>query len=91
MKRPNYKRKIGIAVIVTNPEEYAKVQDFLGRDVAYIDWHDNMKMHETAIILKANKNSDFSAGSVGSAEYQRSCGIETLPFVENLSTYLINL
>jgi len=83
-------RKIGISVITKTKEDYEKVQVFLTKKVAYIDWAPQMEHTETAIVLKANKNSDFSSGSVGSAEYQRSCGIVTLPFIENLSEYLIN-
>jgi len=64
-------RQIGIAVIVSTPEEYSKVQDFLTRDVAWVDWHDNMYKRETAIVLKANKNSDYSSGAVGCAKGMR--------------------
>jgi len=80
----------GISVIVTTESEYKKVQDFLTKEVLYINWHDNMLTTETAVVLKANKNSDFSTGSVGCAEYQRECGIKTVPFIENLSSYLTN-
>jgi len=80
----------GISVIVTNEAEYKKVQNFLTKEVLYIGWHDNMLTRETAVVLKAKKNSDFSTGSVGCAEYQRECGIKTVPFVENLSVYLTN-
>ena len=80
----------GISVIVKNKSEYKKVQEFLTDKVLYVNWHRAMIDNETAIVLKANKNSDFSSGSVGLAEYQRECGIKTMPFIENLSEYLIN-
>lgn len=84
------KRHIGISVIVKTKEEYEKVQSFLTKKVLYIDWVPQMETTETAIVLKANKNSDFSSGSVGSSEYQKECGIKTMPFIDNLSRYLID-
>jgi len=83
MKRLNYKRKTGVSVIVENEEQFNKVKDFLKPNL-YIDWHENMLTRQTAVVLKANKNSDYSNGSVGCAEYQRSSGIDTKPFTENL-------
>jgi len=90
MATTNKSKVKGISVIVTSETEYKKVQDFLTKDILYIAWHDNMLLHETAVVLKANKKSDFSTGSVGRAKYQRECGIKTVPFIENLSAYLIN-
>lgn len=90
MKRPNYKRPIGIAVIVSNEAEFNHVKQFLTPDVCWIDWQPKIAEIETAITLRANKNSDFSAGGVGSAEYKRAAGIKTVPFSENLAQYLIN-
>jgi len=85
MSRPK-----GISVIVKTEAEYKKVQDFLTKEVLYVNWHPVMETTETAIVLKADKNSDFSTGSVGLAAYQRECGIKTMPFIENLSSYLTN-
>lgn len=82
-------RQTGIAVIVKSKAEFDAVKTFLTPDVLYLDWHDNMLTRETAVVLKANKNSDFSSGSLGCAEYQRECGIETVPFNENLIQYLL--
>lgn len=84
------KKQIGISVVVSNKEEFDHVKRFLTPEVLYLDWHDNMKIMETSIVLKANKNSDFSSGGVGSSEYQKKCGIKIFPFSENLTQYLIN-
>jgi len=83
-------RLIGIAVVVKSEAEFNHVKQFLTPEILYLDWHDNMLLHETAITLRANKNSDFSSGGVGSAEYKRACGIKIVPFSENLAQYLIN-
>jgi len=80
----------GISVIVKTEAEYKKVQEFLTDTVLYVNWHTAMIDNETAIVLKADKKSDFSSGSVGLAEHQRLSGIKTMPFIENLSEYLIN-
>jgi hypothetical protein len=83
-------RSIGIAVVVTSETEFNHVKQFLTPEVCWIDWQPKMAEIETAITLKANKNSDFSVGGVGSAEYKRVSGIKTVPFSENLVQYLIN-
>lgn len=81
--------KIGIAVIVKSKEEFDAVKDFLTSDVLYLDWHENMLTQDTAVVLKANKNSDFSSGGVGGAKYMESCGIKTVPFSNNLIQYIL--
>lgn len=90
MKRLNYKRPIGIAVVVKNETEFNHVKQFLTPEICWLDWQPKMAEIETAITLKANKNSDFSSGGVGSAEYKRACGIKIVPFSENLAQYLIS-
>jgi len=82
-------RKTGIAVKVNSKEEFEKVKSFLTEDVLYFDWHENMLIQQTAVILKANKNSSLSSGSIGGAKFYESMGIEVLPFKENLIEYLL--
>lgn len=89
MERPNYKRSIGVAVVITNEYEFNRVKEFLSPEILYLNWHKNMLKHETAITLKANKNCDFSVGGVGCAEYKKECGMKIVPFNENLAQYIV--
>lgn len=89
MEKQKYKRSIGIAVVVTNENEFNRVKEFLTPEICWIDWQPKMAEIETAITLKANKNSYFSVGGVGSAEYKKECGMKIVPFNENLAQYLL--
>lgn len=82
-------RPIGIAVIIASEDQHQRVQIFLSPEILYIPWHPNMTLRETAVVLKANKNSDFSAGKVGSAEFYRRSGIKVVPFSDNLAQYIV--
>lgn len=82
-------RQTGISVIVKSKEEFDTVKAFLTTDVLYLDWHDIMATRETAVVLKANKKSDYSSGTVGCAKTQRNFGIKTVPFSYNLIQYLL--
>lgn len=83
------KKPIGVAVIVNNESEFNRVKEFLSPEILYLNWHENMLKHETAITLKAIKNCDFSVGGVGSAEYKKECGMKIVPFNNNLAQYIV--
>lgn len=80
----------GIAVIISNGREFNHVKKFLTPEVLYLDWHKNMKLFETAVVLKANESSKYSSGSTGLAEGYKEEGFKLVPFSENLVQYLIN-
>ena len=75
-------RKIGKSVIVKNKEQYDEMKNYLGTKSMYLDWVPQMGKIETAVVIEANKNSDFSIGSVGRASYQESCGLKLITFEE---------
>lgn len=79
----------GIAVIVSSEKEFNYVKNFLTDKVLYLDWAPQMKMFETSIVLKANKNLDYSSGNVGLAQGHREAGIKVVPFNKDLIQYLI--
>lgn len=72
----------GKSVIIKNEEEFEKVKEYLGTKNLFLSFLPQMVETETAIVISAKKGSDFSSGSVGSAEYQRACKINTISFNE---------
>jgi len=69
----------GLAVVVQNESEYKRLQEFLSKDVLYIDWAPQMGEIETGVVLWSN-HPDFSAGSVGHTGYQASYGFRHVEF-----------
>lgn len=72
----------GLSVIVKNEQELNKLKEFLGDEVLYIDWIEQMNEVETSVIIWYCNEDDFSIGSVGRASYQRDFGIKTVEFSE---------
>lgn len=71
----------GLSVLFRTNEEYNKLKEFLGEDVLYIDFLPVMVSNETAVVIHYN-GKDFSTGSVGSVNYQRSQKIRVVQFSE---------
>lgn len=69
----------GLSVIVRTEQEYKHIQDFLGKDIVYINWQPSMLETTTAIVIWS-KEPDYSIGSVGDAEYQKLDGLRVIEF-----------
>ena len=76
-KNPKIMKK-GLSVIVKNKKQFKCIAQIIGKHNCYTDWLPQMKERETAIVLWANKETDFSEGSVGCAQRQRDVGIDTI-------------
>jgi hypothetical protein len=74
-------KKIGISVIIRNQYEFEKIKTFLG-EYLFMSFVPQMETTLTAIVIVADEESDFSSGSVGSAEYQQECGLRLVEFNE---------
>lgn len=72
----------GLSVIVRNEYEFNRMKAFLGHNILYVDWVEQMATVETAIVIWFMDNDIFSIGSVGSADSQREYYIETVEFSE---------
>lgn len=72
----------GLSVIIRSEQEFNKIKKLLGEDILYLDYIPKMAIYETAIVIWAKKKTNFSTGSVGSSEYQKSEGIRCVKFNE---------
>lgn len=82
-------RQTGVSMLINSEKEFNAIRDFLTEDVLYLKWHEVFTTRPTAVVLKANKNSGFSSGSLGCAVYQKESGIKVVPFSDNIVQYLL--
>jgi len=78
----NVKKEKGLSIQIKNKEEYDIIQNFLGKEVLYIDWSPPMETEPTAIVIWAKKKTKYSIGSVGSVYYQKESGLRVVEFSE---------
>lgn len=76
---------LGLSVIIRNEKEYNRLQEFLGKEILYIDWQPLMAENKTGIVV-FSKHKDFSIGTVGDAVDQSICGLRTIEFSEFFKT-----
>lgn len=85
--------EIGLSIIIKNEYEFNRVKEFLGTKNLYLNYVPQMATTETAIVVYANADSDFSTGSIGSSEYQKSEGLRLVQFNEyfknNIKEYIL--
>lgn len=72
----------GLSIIIRNKKEFDRVKDFLGDEVLYFDFVPQMATTETAVVVWADSESNFSTGSTGSSEYQKEEGLRLVEFSE---------
>jgi len=72
----------GLSVIVQNENEFNRLKYFLGEDILYLNWHENMQLKETAVVFYAKKKTDLSPGHVGSSDYHLSHDLRVVYFNE---------
>lgn len=76
------KKEKGLSIAVKNKEEYNTIQNFLSKEILYIDWSPAMEEEPTAIVIWAKKKTKYSVGSVGSIYYQKEAGLRIVEFSE---------
>jgi hypothetical protein len=76
------KNNSGLSVIFTSQEQYYKLVDFLGKENVYLEYHSNMTLKETAIVIFSKKKTGLSLGSVGSSDYHISHELRVVYFEE---------
>jgi hypothetical protein len=69
----------GLSIKINNEEEFNHIKKFLSEDILYLDFVPRMGNIPTGIIIWSD-SGDFSPGSVGSIEYQKSKFIRVVEF-----------
>ncbi len=69
----------GLSIQINNEGEFNHIKKFLSEDILYLDFVPRMENIPTGIIIWSDSD-DFSPGSVGSIEYQRSKFIRVVEF-----------
>ncbi len=69
----------GLSIQINNEQEFNHIKKFLSEDILYLDFVPRMENIPTGIIIWSD-SKDFSPGSVGSIEYQRSKFIRVVEF-----------
>jgi hypothetical protein len=69
----------GLSIHITNEEEFNHIKKFLSEDILYLHFLPQMMNIPTGIIIWSDSD-DFSPGSVGSVEYQKSKFIRVVEF-----------
>lgn len=69
----------GLSIHISNEEEFNHIKKFLSDDILYLDFVPQMVNTPTGIIIWSDSR-DFSPGSVGSIEYQKSKFIRVVEF-----------
>lgn len=69
----------GLSIQINNEGEFNHIKKFLSEDILYLDFVPQMENIPTGIIIWSD-SVDFSPGSVGSIEYQRSKFIRVVEF-----------
>lgn len=72
-------RYYGLSVQIKNETEFNHIKNFLSEDVLYLNFLPQMANTPTGIIIWSDSD-DFSTGSVGSVEYQKSKFIRVVEF-----------
>lgn len=72
----------GLSIIIRDKKEFDRMKDFLGAENLYLDFLPQMATTETAVVVYADCDSNFSLGSVGSSEYQKAQGLRLVEFSE---------
>jgi len=72
-------RYYGLSIRVNNEQEFNHIKKFLSEDVLYLNFVPQMLNTPTGIIIWSDSD-DFSTGSVGSIEYQKSKFIRVVEF-----------
>lgn len=75
-------RQTGLSIIVRMESEFNELKRLIGEKSLYLNWVDAMAERETAVVIRANKSTQMSTGSVGCAEIQRQEGIKTITLEE---------
>ena len=69
----------GLSIQINNEGEFNHIKKFLSEDILYLDFVPRMENIPTGIIIWSD-SKDFSPGSVGSIEYQKSKFIRVVEF-----------
>ena len=69
----------GLSIQINNEQEFNHIKKFLSEDILYLNFVPQMENIPTGIIIWSDSN-DFSPGSVGSIEYQKSKFIRVVEF-----------
>ncbi len=69
----------GLSIQINNEQEFNHIKKLLSEDILYLDFVPRMENIPTGIIIWSD-SKDFSPGSVGSIEYQRSKFIRVVEF-----------
>lgn len=69
----------GLSIHVSNEREFNHIKKFLSEDILHLNFVPQMKNIPTGIIIWSDSD-DFSPGSVGSIEYQKSKFIRVVEF-----------
>jgi len=69
----------GLSIQINNEQEFNHIKKFLSEDILYLHFTPQMEIIPTGIIIWSD-SGDFSPGSVGSIEYQRSKFIRVVEF-----------
>ncbi len=69
----------GLSIQINNEQEFNHIKKLLSEDILYLDFVPRMENIPTGIIIWSDSD-DFSPGSVGSIEYQRSKFIRVVEF-----------
>jgi hypothetical protein len=72
-------RYYGLSIHVNNEQEFNHIKKFLSEDILYLNFVPQMLNTPTGIIIWSDSD-DFSTGSVGSIEYQKSKFIRVVEF-----------
>lgn len=71
----------GLSIIIRNKKEFDRVKDFLADDL-YMGFVDIMSTIETAIVIYADIETNFSTGCVGCSKHQKEAGLRMVEFSE---------
>jgi hypothetical protein len=69
----------GLSIQINNEQEFNHIKKFLSEDILYLHFVQQMENIPTGIIIWSDSD-DFSPGSVGSIEYQKSKFIRVVEF-----------
>ncbi len=69
----------GLSIQINNEQEFNHIKKFLSEDILYLNFLPQMENIPTGIIIWSD-SKDFSPGSVGSIEYQKSKFIRVVEF-----------
>ncbi len=69
----------GLSIQINNEQEFNHIKKFLSEDILYLNFLPQMENIPTGIIIWSDSD-DFSPGSVGSIEYQKSKFIRVVEF-----------